>query len=557
VSTSPRLTWSATGATSYDVQFGTTNPPPQVASGQPAASYTPAALAAHTVYFWRIVARNSGGTTTGAVWSFTTAAATTGGSDVVIYASDIPAGQLHGNWTRVSDSTSPDGVKLSSANVNFTSIDAPQASPAHYVDVTFDAEAGPEYALWLRMRAAGNAKSNDAVWVQFSDALADGAGAFPIGSTAGLLVNLATSASASSLRNWGWQNGAYWLNQPRTFAFASTGSHTLRIQTREDGVQVDQIVLSPATYLTSAPGPVSDDSTIVPRENDGGTAPPGVPAAPASPAPANGSTNVSLSPSLTWTASGAASYEVDFGTANPPPVFVASQNSASVEAPVLSPSRTYFWRIVATNSAGSTTGPVWSFTTASASSSAASDIVIYASDIAGSQRHGMWRRGASSSSPGGVMLSTSNKGWESMNSPKGSPANYVDVVYDAEAGTPYTLWLRLSARNDSFLNDSVWIQFSDARVNGNRVFPIGTTSGLLVDLAPDDAADTANGWGWRNGAYWLSQPATFTFGSSGSQTLRIQVREDGVRFDQFVLSPGRYLESAPGQVGGDGTIVPK
>ena len=34
---------------------------------------------------------------------------------------------------------------------------------------------------------------------------------------------------------------------------------------REDGVQFDQIVLSPTTYLTSPPGGVSNDSTIVPK----------------------------------------------------------------------------------------------------------------------------------------------------------------------------------------------------------------------------------------------------------------------------------------------------
>jgi hypothetical protein len=39
----------------------------------------------------------------------------------------------------------------------------------------------------------------------------------------------------------------------------------MRIQVREDGVEFDQIVLSPSTYLNAAPGPVSGDSTIVPK----------------------------------------------------------------------------------------------------------------------------------------------------------------------------------------------------------------------------------------------------------------------------------------------------
>jgi hypothetical protein len=45
--------------------------------------------------------------------------------------------------------------------------------------------------------------------------------------------------------------------------FPTTGSHTLRIQQREDGPIVDQIVLSPNTYLTSAPGPRQNDATIL------------------------------------------------------------------------------------------------------------------------------------------------------------------------------------------------------------------------------------------------------------------------------------------------------
>jgi hypothetical protein len=39
----------------------------------------------------------------------------------------------------------------------------------------------------------------------------------------------------------------------------------MRIQVREDGVQLDQIVLSSGRYLSTAPGPVGNDSTIVPK----------------------------------------------------------------------------------------------------------------------------------------------------------------------------------------------------------------------------------------------------------------------------------------------------
>jgi hypothetical protein len=53
------------------------------------------------------------------------------------------------------------------------------------------------------------------------------------------------------------------LSQATTVTFAASGSHTLRIQVREDGVQFDQIVMSPSQYRDAPPGPVSNDSTIV------------------------------------------------------------------------------------------------------------------------------------------------------------------------------------------------------------------------------------------------------------------------------------------------------
>jgi hypothetical protein len=39
----------------------------------------------------------------------------------------------------------------------------------------------------------------------------------------------------------------------------------MRIQVREDGVMLDQIVLSPSTFMSAAPGPVTNDTTIVPK----------------------------------------------------------------------------------------------------------------------------------------------------------------------------------------------------------------------------------------------------------------------------------------------------
>jgi hypothetical protein len=49
-----------------------------------------------------------------------------------------------------------------------------------------------------------------------------------------------------------------------TLKFATNGWQKLRIQTREDGVSIDQVVLSSEKYRTTRPGAVRNDATILP-----------------------------------------------------------------------------------------------------------------------------------------------------------------------------------------------------------------------------------------------------------------------------------------------------
>lgn len=75
----PALQWACTDpdgdAMTYNVSFGTTNPPPQVATNQAPASYTPAGpLQANVTYYWSITASDGSHVTPGPVWRFTTAA---------------------------------------------------------------------------------------------------------------------------------------------------------------------------------------------------------------------------------------------------------------------------------------------------------------------------------------------------------------------------------------------------------------------------------------------------------------------------------------------------
>ena len=72
VSTTPTLSWAAgTGATSYDVYFGSLASPSLVGNVT-GTSYKTATLAASAKYYWKVVAKNSVGSTSSTIWSFTT-----------------------------------------------------------------------------------------------------------------------------------------------------------------------------------------------------------------------------------------------------------------------------------------------------------------------------------------------------------------------------------------------------------------------------------------------------------------------------------------------------
>jgi hypothetical protein len=86
------------------------------------------------------------------------------------------------------------------------------------------------------------------------------------------------------------------------------------------------------------------------------------PAAPSGPTPASGAVNVTAT-TVSWAAaSGATSYDLYFGTNSNPPLR-STTSATSVSVGKLSAGVTHYWRVVAKNSFGSTTGPTWSFTT--------------------------------------------------------------------------------------------------------------------------------------------------------------------------------------------------
>jgi hypothetical protein len=205
----------------------------------------------------------------GALKNDTTRLPATGGpppanDEIVLYAAAAPV--IAGQWSAVADPTAAAGSRLQSTNAGAAKITQALAAPVNYFELTFTADAGKPYRLWLRGIAQNNDYNNDSVFVQF-DGSTDVAGAaiYRIGTTAGAAVVI-EDCFGCGVQGWGWQDNGYGANVlGPVIYFAQSGTQRVRIQTREDGIGIDQIVLSAVRYINQAPGALKNDTTILPR----------------------------------------------------------------------------------------------------------------------------------------------------------------------------------------------------------------------------------------------------------------------------------------------------
>ena len=190
--------------------------------------------------------------------------------DVVLYASE--AARV-GSYSVVADASAAGGARIFNPDAGAAKLASALASPAAYFEMSFTAQAGTAYRLWIRSKAQNDDPFNDSVFVQFSDSVtSSGAAVSRIGTASSETINL-EDCSGCGLSGWGWQDNGWGIGVmgPLVY-FQATGTHTIRIQPREDGLSIDQIVLSASTYLNTAPGTLMNDSTILPKT--GGSVPP-------------------------------------------------------------------------------------------------------------------------------------------------------------------------------------------------------------------------------------------------------------------------------------------
>jgi phosphatidylserine/phosphatidylglycerophosphate/cardiolipin synthase-like enzyme len=403
-----------------------------------------------------------------------------GPGTAVLWASKIPTTQLHGNWQRQADAAAG-GASLLNPDAGQAKVVPALASPSNFFEATFTAAANTPHHLWIRMRSQNNATSNDSIHVQFSDSVTSaGAPVMRIGTTSSAEVVLQAGASAPTPQGWGWADDG-WDAPGVSIYFANSGTHTLRIQQREDGAIVDQIVLSSDTYVSTAPGPRRNDATVLPETTGGG-----------------GSTGPT---GPTGPTSGSCGASSGSGLLGPGDVLMCPS---------------------------------------------AAPIVV-----------GDWTVNTDATAATGASLLNPNRGAAKVAAASASPANYFEMPFNATAGVAYRIWMRGKATANSWANDSVYIQFSDSvDANGLATARIGTTGSMSYSLEQCSNCGV-QGWGWEDngwGGVGVMGPLIY-FATTGTHTIRIQIREDGLAIDQILLSPDRYKSTSPGLNKNDTTIL--
>jgi hypothetical protein len=462
------LQWNAgIWAHLYDVYFGTEPDPPLLAANVPLGPSTNASddrryditlLMPGTTYYWRIVAKTMAfEAAAGPVFSFTTAGgpAGNGDPDIVLYAARAPV--IQGAWTPEADAAAAGGARMANPDAGRTKVTVAAIAPADFFELTFYARAGIPYHLWFRGRADRDFYGNDSVHVQFSSSISSsGSPVFRIGSATSTVVCI-EQGDGAGLNGWGWADNG-WDGWGPDLYFETDGEQTIRVQRREDGIMIDQIVLSSSMFLRQPPGAAKADATIY-LENPGGESPP--------------------------------------------------------------PS---------------------------------DDVVLYAGRAAVTGTG--FAVSPDPTAAAGRALQSIDRGIPKQATALAVPHTYAELEFVAEAGRPYRLWLRGRADDDYWGNDSVHVQFSDAvDTEGAPAFRIGTTESTVVNLEDCSGCNLEN-WGWQDNGWGVGElgPEIY-FATSGSHTLRIQNREDGLAIDQILMSPGTYLDRPPGPLKNDATIL--
>ncbi|MFH1616696.1 MAG: carboxypeptidase regulatory-like domain-containing protein [Planctomycetota bacterium] len=149
---------------------------------------------------------------------------------------------------------------------------------------------------------------------------------------------------------------------------AGGDSGSLVVEDVNSGPRAVGLLFAGAGSLYTIANPIDEVLTSLEVTMPGGSPPepPSPPSKATNPVPSNGTTGRSINTDVSWSnGGGATSYNVYFGVDSTPDSgeFKGNQTGTSYDPGTLAYNTTYYWRIDAVNSADTTTGDVWSFTT--------------------------------------------------------------------------------------------------------------------------------------------------------------------------------------------------
>jgi len=183
--------------------------------------------------------------------------------EIHLYAADATA--TGSDWSIVADPSAANGRRAANVDRGAPKVTTPVATPSSFVEWTFDADPGA-YRLWLRGIAAANSYNNDSVYVQFSDSVDTAANPIWRTGTPSATPVILEDCTGCGVHGWGWNDNGYGAGVLGPLVrFNAAGRHVMRVQAREDGLSIDQVVLTKVQFLNAAPGATKDDATVLKR----------------------------------------------------------------------------------------------------------------------------------------------------------------------------------------------------------------------------------------------------------------------------------------------------
>jgi hypothetical protein len=168
------------------------------------------------------------------------------------------------------------------------------------------------------------------------------------------------------------------------------------------------------------------------------------------------------------------------------------------------------------------------------------EVIVYASDLTGDALEELDFID-DPVSPGGLLIGLPNTGDELDPPPESDPHAIFSVP--VESGMPYRCWIHMKVGEPKGRSTAniAYVQFSKSVNEANQeVFRLSTNSYLTAQ------GPTQPGWAWVS-CDSKDGDSLIYFENSGETRVRIQAGAEGVGFDQFLLSPTRFLESSPAE----------